>query len=221
MKYKKYAAYIGIPVAIILILILYFSFQTVYRTSDAYTNDPDNWIEDSMENGVMINVAEATEGRSYYDGTLQQHNDGRIKSAFNIVGWINDTSFEDFAYYGDSIVAHIGPNIIPKNGVMDFFALMKIEDDKPYFYIFVDDDLISKYPKLNIYWGNETQYSAELKFQELRKGVYYAKMEDDIDRFQIFPGTVSQHFSGIYVTDATKEALFANEITDNIVIKIL
>jgi hypothetical protein len=222
MNYKQIVKYVGIPIVIIALIFAIHEVHVAYKTSDSYVNNPRNWIEDeSVEQGVYVETLLATQGNSYYDGGLQQYDDGDIRTAFEIVGWYHGNFFNKYYYQNTTLKIHLGPNIVSDNDVMDFFAISKIVNGEPFVDVFVDDDFIKEYPQLNIYWGNETQFAAKLQFREIIPGIYYAQFKDDINRFQIIPGSLTQHYNGAYITDATYDQLFANQLEENIVIKIL
>lgn len=220
--YKNIMRYVGIPILLIFAFAVFIIMRHDYIQGESYLESPRSWLTDErVEEGVYVETLAATQGVSYYDGATQQYNDGTVITAFDIVGWFNGTSFSKNFIIGGSHLFHIGPNLIPDNGVMDFFAVSKLKDGEAYVDLFVDSDWIAKYANLNLYWGKETQYAAKLTFQEIKKGVYYAQFKDDTTRFQFEEGGVTQHFNGAYITDATYDELFDNQLEDKIVIKII
>ena len=159
---------------------------------------------------ARVDVEKATGGKGKVDGANEHYNDGTTEAVFRTTGQYQGEAFSEGHLHriDTTVVARIGPLLVPDDGTPDYFALVRFEDGKPVVYVLVDGDLIGKHSTLCAFRQSKAgAFTAlgEIDWENVAKGIYCA-------RFLAAPG-------GLIVTDATPQELEAGTLATRIVFR--
>ena len=171
------------------------------------TNSFDTYIIQGDDGKFIIPIERLTDGKAYTDPTEDvQYRDGDIETSFPLMGIYKGETFskahhiwhEDGTY---DLLMEIGHEIDPKDGVIEGYMVETFENEKPYVYIYLDEDWKKQVGDTNIIWGLDLDNIQEFKWSEVGDGIYMNKIMDDINRFNM--DDISYRESGVFVGDLT------------------
>ena len=187
-------------VAYILISFFVILIKNQYKETKEYSENPKNWVSKKGDI-TSIDVSKISTAYVEHHGTLQQFNDGDINTAFYTQGWYNGEYFTSIYKEDDIVILSVGTELNSNDNVLDVFISEVFEDGNPYFDIFLDEKWKETFGKVNMWYGAEFDHYAEFDFSksnEIKKGVYHNRIEDDINRFGMNSSLV-QHRGGLLV----------------------
>lgn len=201
---KKVVVLVGLLIVIIVAVSV-----TLYMKKQPYSDNPKKWLEKKNGGIIEINVDKVTKGEGYLDVNGQQYRSSDISTVFRYEGFYNGEPF--FDTYKDTenrVFMRITNNIQPSDGIIDGFIVVMIENDKPIFNIFIDNDWKNRVVPTNIMYGLENKIE-RLDFEEIREGIFYAKFEIDEGFFDNF----KFHTEAVLVGDFSQKKI-ENEDND-------
>ena len=187
---KRGLARSAVVLLLVLVVIAVIALFVVLRkpVTVAYSDDPEDWVDDLGNNVKSVDVEEATKGTSYLDTTSQQYDDSLIITSFAYDGLYDGEWFDTIKFDKDSnMVMAIRQNMKPGNGIIEGFIIEKIDrsgGERVIADIFVDSDwkeLVGE--NTNIVWGKNYQNIKKFEFDEISKGIFMDSVEDDRERF--------------------------------------
>lgn len=169
-----------------------------------YSDDPKTWVIDKPGGVKEVSVDKVTKGESYTDFNGQQYVTSNIGTVFSYEGWYKGQQFRrEFIDSKGQNIMKISQNMKPYDGVIEGFIVERIEGNKVYAYIFLDEDWKNKVDNTRIYWGKTYQLDKDFDFSStISPGVYTNKIEDDPNRFE---NNYNIHQGGIWVGDLKEE----------------
>lgn len=199
MQKKVFFSVLAIVFSLILIstfIVLNIPEEETYE----YSDDPKTWVETKPDGVREVSVDKVTGGESYTDFNGQQYVTSNIGTVFSYEGWYKGEQFRrEYIDNKGLKIMRIDPNMKPRDGVIEGFIVERIEDDKVYVYIFLDEDWKNKVQNTRIYWGVTYQMDKDFDFSfSISPGIYMNKIEDDPNRFE---NNYNIHEGGIWVGD--------------------
>lgn len=191
--------------ALILILAVGFNIFYFYFTSENYySNNPKKWVDD-IGSSKILDVKEATRGGAYVDNIGEQQYK-EIGTMFSSEGWYKGEYFiKEYIDENNILKIKITNNMTPNDGVLEGYLVERMEEEKLYAYVFLDSDWKEQFPNSEIYWGGNYQNNITFDFEnEVSKGIFLTKIEDDMDRFKL---NFSIHQGGFYIGDLREDEL--------------
>ena len=171
------------------------------------TKSLDTYIIQGDDGKFIIPIERLTDGKAYTDPTedVQYRGEGSMTS-FSLSGIYKGERFskahhiwhEDGTY---ELLMEIGHEMDTKDGVIQGYMVETFENEKPYVYIYLDEDWKQQVGDTNIIWGLDLDNIQEFKWSEVGDGIYMNKIMDDINRFNM--DDISYRESGIFVGDIT------------------
>jgi len=186
---KKWWFVVGVSfVVLVLALVL------IAKPREDYSDNPQDWVEETIEGTKDINEVEITKGSGQVDEIgLIIKKDG-INALFNY-----DGLFDGEYFFGEYIIEGTIIERIEDNGDVSAF-------------IFVDEDWKERIGPTNIIWGYNWDFVKEFEFNEISTGVYMDEIIDDKYRFE---DNFTVYHGGIMVGDITMLDV-ENQNTDNV-----
>ncbi|MBI2139480.1 hypothetical protein HYU14_01040 [Candidatus Woesearchaeota archaeon] len=187
---------------VLLIALMAYLF---YPKKPYYSDDPKDWVEDKGKGVREINVDKATGGAGYVDFNGLQYETGTIGTVFAYDGWYHGSYFrEEYADLDDGkVLMRISPQMKPYDGIIEGFMVEKVIDEKPYVYIFLDEDWRKSVFNTTVFWGKFHQSDKEFNFSfEASKGIYMDWVEDDMERFE---NGYNIHDGGVWVGEIRED----------------
>ena len=189
-----------------IIIVLGIMVISTYFFLDFFVGEE---VEDSggivIDKGKVkeINIEQITSGASFVDALGQQYDDGEISTVFGYSGFYRGVYF-DSEYVGDdgNVKMRITNKMNPSDGVIEGFAVAKIEDNKPIVQIFLDEDWKRLVGDTYIWSGVGYKKYQEFDFNEVSNGIYSDSIEDDPGRYL---ESYSIHLGGIIIGDVSKD----------------
>lgn len=146
-------------------------------------SDPLTWVDKRGDGVQEIVVQRATEGQSFYDDLGQQVRTDKIKTVFDLHGLYKGVEFErEYVDETGILRASISPEMMPYDGVIEAYILIKFVDEQPYAHIFLDEDFRTQIDPVNIIWGSEYQNIKAYNYTLISKGVYMDVIKDEKSR---------------------------------------
>ncbi len=178
-----------IAAASIAISYNWFVNKEIPQGNSYFTIEPGPWIED-VGDGYRINVKKATRDLGLHDGKKQDLiYEGEIISVFT-AGYYKgqhferaylDPSYNSTGNISGSVRMHISPDMVPGDGIMSAFALVKEEGEKLVAYIFVDEDWRQQMAYTNIVYAadfTEGVKQEQFEYNVEKDGVYVDRIVD-------------------------------------------
>ncbi len=191
---------LSVIVLLVLVLFLYDNIKPKVYTSNYYSEEPEKWVEetpyDNIEDNYAVNVQKATRGKGSFETYKLEYMDSGVNTIF-LRGFYNGTAFT----FRINNTISLDNELIPNDGIPEGFILMKKEEEKFNFYIYIDEDWKKKI-KTNILWSDDFEKGISEKqfdFSGGKNGIYIEKIEN-LEWFKKSPRT-----GGIYVGDLTKD----------------
>jgi hypothetical protein len=176
------------------IMLIVLVYKLAAPSKSSYISNEKLWI-DTIEDSVYVNLTKAAARRAYQDGAKQVYRDGNIYTSFS-QKVIYEGNTENYEYSENNrVFLRFTNDMIPNDGIPEGYILEKFENKKPVAYIFIDEDFADEFDYVNIVWGKNLQYEKEFSFDILGEGIYYDRIEDDINRFS---DNFRSHSGGIY-----------------------
>ncbi len=181
------------PLIVIFLIILVASLILFYTApvEESFSENPKDWVK---ENTIDVREATQAKGTFEYERQKLQTKEGLIGLFFDLV--LNGELLEKS---NDKI--KITPVLNPSDGAIDFFALVKEENNKLMLYLFVDEDWRQKSNgKLNLVYGDiqdkESMIERKFNFLNAKNGVYIDKFEGEWlkepDTYRLFVGEITK-----------------------------
>lgn len=222
---KKIGKWILIVIVIWIIIALLFLItkKSAEKFSEptpkpeiiTYSDESEDWIDESKDGTKEVRIYEITGGKGYIEGGTQQYIDEEedLWTAFKLDGIYKGEIFAlEYQDENNIIKMRINKKMDPNDGIIEGFMVAEIEnatEEIIWIYIFVDEDWKQQLEFTNIFFGMFYQYWKQFKFTEVSKGIYMDKVMDDparhMEDYAIAAG-------GIIVGDVTPEDIINSNI---------
>lgn len=174
-------------IALFIVFMLIFGFRWLMRPGTIeYSNNPADWV-DRTDEGVMVDVNEATRGKGEYNDFNQQLLlPTAEETAFAYEG-IYRGNFFGRRFFGPDgkTLMEITPNLIPGDGILQGILIERVNNGVLETHIFIDDDWRAALGgNIGIVWGAEYEKARQFAFTEVRDGIYHDSVQDDASRLR-------------------------------------
>jgi hypothetical protein len=207
---KKNLIIISLFLLLVIGISLFFILNRPYPEAETvyFTDEPTSWVSENInsdeDDDMQIDVHRATKTLSIVDFNKQEYYYYGKRITFFSHGVYRGIDFtkayvlpevieeaskldisEQYSFLEKNTAIYIGPEMNPRDGIINVFILGRVEETKFVFYIYVDEDWRSQLEYTNIIWGDDytdksTLNVRQFDFSESTNGIYVDKIDYDI-----------------------------------------